>query len=220
MAQNYLVTSWKAMLQMIVNLCGKGYYYYHLTELPINKQNKWGKIDSKIIQKYQTDKSKWQRQRQKRNGIANFYYLRWEHIFVVLRTEGTIFASIMYDDKFSDIRKSPISLKITSLTTFKIQFFKQKKITVYLSGDTYKGLKDNLYDVAKTKNISKIKQAFNQLNGYPAYQGILEQKNQLATFLILQSKKHNCRLKRNELRFHTQKRTLKNYYEAEEESSL
>ncbi|MDA2261840.1 hypothetical protein VSY18_27580 [Bacillus albus] len=213
MAQQYLVASWQAMLQMVVNLCGKGYYYFHITELPIEKQYKWEAIDLKIIGKYQTNKSKWQRQRAKAKGVANFYYLRWQHIILILHTEGRINEDIVYDDKFSDLRQSPIFLKISDLSAFRIQIMNKKKVTVHLSSDTYEGLKATLYNTAKTKNLFKIKLTFNAINGYPAYSGILEQKKQLANYLILQAKKHNIKIKRSELRFNTKKSTVKNYYE-------
>ncbi|NYE08814.1 hypothetical protein F4694_005670 [Bacillus niacini] len=213
--QNYLVSSWQGLIQLLVNLCGKGYYYYHITELPVNKKSKWGDIDAKFIGKYQTDKNKWQRHRQKRKGIANFYYLRWEHLVLVLHTEGMVPREFLYDDKFSDIRRSPVFLKISDLSAFEIQIV-DKKVSVTLSRDTYRGLKDMLYNVAKTKNKYKMKQTFNLINGFPAYKGVLGQKNQLAEYLVAQAKKNGILLKRIELRFNTKLRTLKNYDESEE----
>ncbi|KAB2458505.1 hypothetical protein F8161_18910 [Bacillus cereus] len=210
-AQQYLVSSWQAMLQMITNLCGKGYYHYHLTELPINKKQKWEEIDEKIIGKYKTDKSKWQRQRAKAKGVANFYYLRWKHILLIMHTEGEITEEITYDDRFIDVRQNPIFFKISELTAFRIQKIDDKKITVFLSSNTYKGLKDLIYNVAKTKNTFRMKETFNIINGFPAYSGILEQKNQLAKYLVSQAKKHNVELKRNGLRFNTKKKTVKNF---------
>ncbi|KAF0821514.1 hypothetical protein V7200_23020 [Cytobacillus firmus] len=210
MAQNYLVSSWQSLLKILVNLCGKGYFYYHLTELPVNKKKKWEEIDAKFIKKYQSDKNKWQRQRQKRKGVANFYYLRWEHIVLVLHTEGEVPKEIIYDDKVSDVRQSPIFIKISELSAFRIQFIKDR-VTVFLDSDTYKGLKDSLYNVAKTKSKFKMKQAFNLINGYPAYKGILEQKNHLAEYLVSQAKKHGVTFKRNELRFNTKLEPRKIY---------
>jgi len=208
--QLYLVASWKALLQMVVNLCGKGYYHYHLTELPINKQNKWGEIDNKIIKKYKTNKSKWQRQRAKAKGIANFYFLRWEHIMIILHTEGVVLEEIVYDDKFSDIRQTPIFLKISELSAFGIRF-NQKKVQVTLDKETYQGIKYTLYNAVKSKNIDLIKREFNLINGYPAYHGILVQKNELARYVMEQAKKHQVKINRNELRFYTKKPTVKNF---------
>ena len=210
MAQQYLVTEWKAMLQMVVNLCGKGYRYYHLTELPINKQNQWGEIDEKIISKYKTNKSKWQRQRAKAKGIANFYFLRWEHVMVVLHTEGVVPEEIVYDDKFSDIRQLPIFLKISELSAFRIQIH-QEKIQVTLDKETYRGIKYTLHNAVKSKNVRLIKSEFDLINGYPAYKGILAQKNQLAHYVMEQAKKHHVQIKRTDLRFTTQKKTVKNF---------
>lgn len=229
MAQNYLVASWQGLVQMLVNLCGKGYYYYHLTDLPISKQHKWGDIDVKMIDKYKTNKSKWQRQRQKANGIANFYYLRWEHIMFVLHTSGKEHEEIQKDDKFSDIRQKPILLQITDLTTFRIQFL-EGKIDVTLDRETYVGLKTTLYNVVKTKNIGKIKYEFNKTNGFPAYSGIFKQKKQLAEYVVEQSKKHAVKIQRKDkkgnrnltikdLRLNSRKRTVKNFEDPYEELS-
>ncbi|MBM7693529.1 hypothetical protein JOC77_002969 [Peribacillus deserti] len=210
--QDYLVTSWQALLQMIVNLCGKGYYHYHLTELPVSKQSKWGEIDKKIIKKYKTNKSKWQRHRIKAKGVANFYYLRWQNIMVILHTQGSVSDEIVYDDRFSDIRQSPIYLKISEMSAFRIQLTREHKVRVYLTKDTYRGLKDILYNASKTGNIYRMAQTFNIINGFPAYSGIIEQKKRLANYLISQAKRNNVHLSWRNLRFNTKKNTVPNFY--------
>ncbi|MYL69236.1 hypothetical protein GLW00_00130 [Halobacillus litoralis] len=221
MAQEYkyLVVSWKAMLQMVINLCGKGYYYYHLTELPVNKEDKWDEIDKKLIGKYKSNKSKWQRQRAKAKGVANFYYLRWEHLVLILHTEGKILKEITYDDKFKDFRYSPLFLTISELITLRIQHL--DKVEVTLAKSTYKGFKDSLYNTVKTQDDKEIKKEFNLLNGLPSYSGIHRQKIQLAEFVVRKAKEHGvktssikggkCNLTIKHLRFNTRKKTVKNF---------
>ena len=119
MDTNYMCVSWQALLQMIVHLVGRGYYFYCLTHLPENKRARWNSIDRKLIDRYQTDKSKFQRARCKSKKIANFYYLRWENISILLHTTGEL-RNIEYIDHFSDIRRQSILLAISEFISFSI----------------------------------------------------------------------------------------------------
>lgn len=165
------------------------------------------KIDRKLIEKYDCDKSKYERARLKKKKIANFYYLRFHNVFLILHTEGDIRDNIVYDDKFKDIRdkKSQISIKISDLTTIDIFMgaFKKggtRKVTVKLNKSTYRGIKDSLYIAARTKNINLMKREFDKLNGYPAWSGIIEQKVKLAKYLEKQARSHRVDLKKEDLR--------------------
>jgi hypothetical protein len=208
----YVCASWQGLLQQLVYLIGRGYFFYHVTYLPVNKKEKYSQIDAKLIGKYKTDKTKWQRSRLKAKGVANFYYLRWKHVAVILHTLGEQEDEIIYDDKFLDIRKNPLLLKISELVAFNIQIV-DRRVTVKLAKDTYEGLRIELHQVAKTKSKEKMAKAFDRINGFPAWAGIIVQKRRLAWYLCEQAKKHNIQLDQSELRFVDQRKPVKVFQE-------
>ena len=217
MDTNYMCVSWQALLQMIVHLVGRGYYFYCLTHLPENKRARWNSIDRKLIDRYQTDKSKFQRARCKSKKIANFYYLRWENISILLHTTGEL-RNIEYIDHFSDIRRQSILLAISELISFSIGINAiqskgetKTKVFVRLSRESYRGVKNELVECAKSKNKYLMKLVYDRLNGLPAYSGIIDQKRNLAKFLSRQAKRHGSDFKSSQLRIHTRLKKHKVY---------
>jgi hypothetical protein len=204
METRYLCENWQGLLQMIVYLTSRGYYYYCLTLLPINKKDKWPTIDQKLICRYQTSKSKFQRARAKLKKHANFYYLRWGNVAIILHTEGKI-EGIEYADKFDDIRIRQMVLPISELITFTVSTLpnKGRKVCVRLSRETYRGFKAVLADVASTKNIAQMKSEFQKINGLPAYSSVIEQKRNLARYLVKKAQRHQIALKASALRVST-----------------
>src|SRR5690625_3173035 len=171
----YLCSSWKGFLQQIVSQLAFGYEYYHITIYPEKKKDKWLQIDKKLIHKYQTKKSKFQRSRIKSKGFANFYFLRWENIAVILHSGGNISNDIVYDDKFKKLSENPMFLKISERITLKIQKskIKNKKVDVFLKKESYQNIKEQIYEVVtKTKRKENIITEFKKLNGLPSYRGI------------------------------------------------
>src|SRR5690625_4941401 len=178
----YLCSSWKGFLQQIVSQLAFGYEYYHITIYPEKKKDKWLQIDKKLIHKYQTKKSKFQRSRIKAKGFVNFYFLRWENIAVILHSDGNISKDITYDDKFKNLGKNPMLLKISERITFKIQIsnIRNKKIDVFLEKESYQNIKEQIYEIAiKTKRKENIINEFKKLNGLPSYRGINQQQSNL-----------------------------------------
>ena len=222
MSTNYEVESWQGLIQMTVNLIGRGYHFYHITYLPVEKEHKWKAIDKKLIEKYKTDKSKYQRARQKNNGVANFFYLRWENIAVILHTKGKILDDIGKDDRFDDVRKKPCVFKINTEVAFRIGLKNVKgenktKVDIRLDKDTYKRIKEVLLDVANSGKAYLIKREFNKINGFPAYAGIVEQKANLRTFVIERARQNHIYLKVSDLRFYTKRHTVKVWKNEESE---
>lgn len=217
MDTNYMCVSWQALLQMIVHLVGRGYYFYCITHLPEHKRARWSSIDRKLIARYQTDKSKFQRARCKSKKTANFFYLRWENISILLHTAGEL-GNIEYIDHFTDIRHQPIHLAISDLISFAIGVNAMQtkgeiknKVFVRLSRESYRGVKDELAECAKSTNKYIMKMAYDRLNGLPAYSGIINQKRNLAKFLSIQAKRHGSDLKASQLRIHTRLKKHKVY---------
>lgn len=212
----YLCESWQGFIQQIVFLVSRGYYFHCVTIFPEAKREKWEQIDAKLFGKYQAEKSKWQRSRAKIKGIANFYYLRWEHLAIIMHTAGEIIPDIVYDDDFKDIRnkKGRIHLQISDLVGLEVYMgdFKEggvQKPTVKLDKVTYTGFKDSIEDVINTKNIGLIIKEFDKINGIPAWSGIIKQKRNLANFLVRKVHQHQLPLNNEQLRINTYRKPVK-----------
>ena len=206
---NYLCKSWQGLIQMSVYLVSRGYYWYCLTEYPEKKRDSWAKIDQKLIEKYDADKSKFQRARQKQKyGMANFYFLRWESVSVIFHSKGKFSEKVTYNDTFYDIRKKP--LKITISDNIEMVIYEENETTsVRLSRESYRGFKACLIDVCKLKEQKEIIKEFNKINGLPAWRGIIEQKQLLASFTVREARKHQVWLRKEALRIKTQRTPVK-----------
>lgn len=213
MNTKYLTNTWQGLLQMIVFLVGHGYHYYHIEYLPAKKQDKYVEIDRKIITKYQTEKTKYQRAYAKRKKLANFMYLRWENIAIILHTNGSFAEGIIADDKFNDVKHQPIFLKISDLVAFDIQFVNKKgqaerTVTVRMSREMYQGQKDHLFTIAQTKSKKIMIAEYDKLNGLPAWAGIIAQKRRLAQHLVKMAEKNFVQLEQRELRINDKRKIV------------
>lgn len=203
---NAICQNWQGLIQMLVYLFSRGYYFYCPIILQAHKQEKWTTTDAKLIDKYNISRSKFQRCRRKQKGLASFYYLRWQAVGCILHTQGDI-QDVPYDDTFFDIRQKPLTIPLTETTQLIIYTCATKDgkvhISVRMTPAMIKGLKAVLSEVAKSKNIKQMKYEFNKMNGLPAYTGIIEQKQNLAKHLIKQAQKHQVSLKASNLRINT-----------------
>lgn len=204
---NTICLSWQGLLQMLVYLLSRGYYFYCPIQLSMDKQEKWEKTDAKLMQKYQVSRSKFQRCRRKEQGYANFYYLRWQQLGFILHSQGILAEGLCYDDTFNDIRRQALQLSISENTTLSI--YVQRAIgnkifvSARMSPAMFRGAKAALSSVARSKSIKQICYEFNKLNGIPAYAGIIQQKRSLATYLVKQAHRHQLPLKASQLRIYT-----------------
>lgn len=180
--QPYLVKSWQALMQQLVFLAGQGYTYYYVAYLPLHKKEKFDSIDKKLIAKYQTNVSKYQRYRIKQKNQANFMYLRWEHIAVILHTNGNI-PQIEGMDSFRSLRDGSMTIQLSKYLALSV-VMQNGKTTVRFSRESYRTLKAHIATYAKHKQKGKIIETIQKLNGVPAYKGVFEQKKQLVEFAI------------------------------------
>lgn len=184
------------MLQQIVYLVSKGYIYYHVGEIPLNKANKAKNIDTKIIEKYNIDLSKDQRRRRKQKGLANYYYLRWKNQFVILHTDGKRDAE---DDKFHNIKTykgSDERLRIAIGSKLSLDVVnRNNSITVVLDRLTYLEMKGDIDELVKYKKIKALHEYFKRLNSIPAWSGIVQQKFELQHEVYRLAKKYNLNTK-------------------------
>ena len=185
-------------IDYIINCISNGkYLYYQLSYIPNEKaENKefLAKLDSKVMEKYQTNKTKNQRLTLRRQKKARFISVRYKNILIIMRTEGDF--EIGKNEKWLDIRKNKIELKISNFTTYRIGLGKAKAskgkslnsvITVSLGANTYNTIKLSCLDAIRyKKSIRKLIYEFNKINGYNGWNGINTQKIQLRDYLIIE----------------------------------
>lgn len=220
---NYLCNRWQGLLETIVNFVSQGYVYYHISYLPVTKLNIAHNVDQKMLKKYNLiGDTKDKRYHRKKQGLANFRYLRWEHIIVVLHTEGIIIPkgeednysttfkafqakkySVVCDDNFRNIHLSPMALAISDEVSFEVRYFAKKdvgeKVTVRLSKQLFRNKKAELAEYAEKKAKNSIIYVFKALNNFPAWRGIIIQKRELYRFVMAQARKHSFAFSKNEL---------------------
>lgn len=203
--QPHLVATWQALMQQLVFLAGQGYTYYYIAYLPLHKKEKFDSIDKKLIAKYQTNVSKYQRYRFKQKNQANFMYLRWEHIAVILHTNGDI-PPIEGIDSFRDLRDGSMTIQLSKYLALSV-VMQNGKTTVRFSRESYRTLKTHIATYAKHKQKNKIIETIQKLNGVPVYKGIFEQKKQLVEFAVSELEQYGVYTTSNEFRV-TNKRKL------------
>jgi hypothetical protein len=196
--QPYLVANWQALMQQLVFLSGQGYIHYYVAYLPKEKEHKFPTIDKKLIAKYQTNVSKYQRYRLKQKNRANFIYLRWEHIAVILHTNGDI-PVIEEMDTFKSIKDSPIPIQLSKYLSLSV-VWDNGKTTVKLHKESYRTFKMMIEGYAKQQLKRKIIETIQKLNGIPAYRGIVEQKELLVEYALKQLEFHGTSANKNEFR--------------------
>lgn len=207
MRQPYLVESWQGFLQQTVFLVSRGYHHYCLTRYPESKKERWTQIDRKLIGKYQTDKNRFQRARQKNKGLRNYYFFRWGNLAILMHTAGGLPPDVMHDDLFRDCRNKAERL-LVAFGTVSLWVMPPEdpnnsgRTTVRMSREFYREFKNGLLEVAKRRDRRGLIYEFNKINGFPAWAGMIAQKKRLADFVIRTSRKHEIwpAINRDELR--------------------
>lgn len=205
-----IVSDWMQFVRQILNYAGHGYVYYSYTKIPVEKENKIKQIEKKIISKYpmcEWDKDK--RYRAKKNGKANYAYIRWGLHFVMLRTEGQ--ECIPEDpERFKSFSDEPLVFDVGEWIKIKISKAKTgKKYTAYLAKSSYRSIKALLQENIEHKQKDVFFKNYNKLQELPAFSGILEQMEKLRLFCRNKWKKYKSK---KEKRIVIDKLVLKKVY--------
>ena len=204
----YFIDKWQAFVQQIVYLVGRGYKEYCVVLYPAQKEHKYKNIDEKLIKKYQCDLNKNQKYYRKQKGYANYVFLRYEGIAIILKTKGEIHSKTNEDDVFLDVLRNPISIELSSNMCLEIKIAqervkneigKDKKsgkkvilkehISVYLSNKTYNDVLYTCLELLDDKRFKQMCTTFNNLNGLPAWAGIIEQRWRILNEIKMAAKK-------------------------------
>jgi len=211
MRKVYLCVSWQGLIQQTVALLGLGYKKYQLLS-PAGSltDERWRKIDKRIIKIFDlSGQTRNTRYKNKKCGIANFIYLRWENIAIILRTQGEI-KDYQETEKFLDISKG-IIIRISDEISFKIGYAAGEagKITCRLEKHCFQELLGDLLILLEHKKINELIYRFSILNNLPAYKGIIEQKHQIRNTVLKNAKKHNIKLNMENFFIFTRKKMYK-----------
>ena len=185
-------------IDYIVNAVSNGkYLYYQISYIPLEKavnEDYLSKLDEKMGNKYNANLNKNQRLNLRRKDQARHLYVRYKNIIVLLKTEGI--TEVAKNEKWKDIRKEKINLKISENVTYLIGLGQSKasknktlesKITVTLSKETLNLIKLSCLDAIRyKKSIRKLYFEFNKLNGFNGWAGINQQKKQLRDYLVIE----------------------------------
>ncbi|MDM0907066.1 hypothetical protein QTI73_15360 [Clostridium perfringens] len=185
------------VIDYLVNAISNGkYLYYQVSYIPETKLDDkefLNRLDTKIREKYQTNKTKSERLNLRRRNMARFLAVRYKHILILLKTEGA--SEIGVNEKWEDIIKQKIELKISKYTSYLIglgvskkQGVKHKtlpsKVTVTLSNETYNLIKMSCIEAIRVKkSIPLLLYEWNKINGFNGWSGINLQKQQLRDYL-------------------------------------
>lgn len=191
MSEKYLIGEggWNAFVQQIQHLVARGYTEYHLVHYPEHKEDKYLKIDGKLIGKYDANLNKDKVYYNKEKKRANFKFLRHGNTAIILKSKGDLAKNIILDDVFEDVKNEKIRIEIGERTAFLIGYDDQKKVTVYLGKETYREVRATCLEYIRRKNYQKAIAAYNQLNALPAWGGIVEQKIKMKERLIRELRK-------------------------------
>jgi hypothetical protein len=209
----YLCSSWQGFIQQLAHNLTHGYSYYHYYKLDEKRRNKLYQIDTLMISRFETDKSKDKRYHHRKAGKANYFYLRYDLQIVIQRSEGEETDEKRLEQKFKDIRKEPIEISIGDEITLKLHFTANEGFTVHFTKACYRNLKIKF---AEQRQTNQVKYWFNALNGIPAYSGIIEHKRRLLDYIIKTARKHGISLTRSDFRLTTRRKIYKVFEDNED----
>ena len=145
--------------QLAVAYVANGYWFYVHGWIPLNKDPET--VDSKLIEKYGIDVSKWERARRKKAGRANLQYLRHGRHFVLIATHGL---HPFFDEEavnIRDIRRVPFKLGGYSVS------HRNGHASVRIDQEAYKRLKVYLTDLAPRRSVEHMIEEFRMLEFEP-----------------------------------------------------
>lgn len=175
-SEKYLVVSWVAFTQQLQHLIARGYEEYCVVSYPEKKEDKFEKIDRKLISKYNANLDKDKSYYRKKKKICNFKFLRFGNQAMILKTKGKIEEGIVLDDTFKHVKKEKMVIPIGDKASLNIGYDNEKKVSVFMTKEMYREVKYTCFEYIDAKKFVKAIETFNRLNALPSWGGIVEQK--------------------------------------------
>lgn len=211
----YEPTSWQGFIQQLILLMGSGYRHYCFVQYPEHKQDKFKKIDKKLIKRYEADMQKNQLWRNKKEGNANFKFLRFETNAVILMATSDFKnrntktkEGIIIDDDFLSIEQKPLTLEFGKELSLRIHTL-NGKVTMSMSQKMFRNKKAEFLELAARKKPNLAIYEFGKLNGIPTYRGNFLQKMELLDVLVTELKRHNIKVTKNQFYIKNQRTKFK-----------
>lgn len=175
---------WKEFTKLVLNHAGHGYVEYCSFVIPTKKMSKVESIDRKILCKYpEIAFSKDQRYRRKKARQANFIYLRWQNIGIMLRTEGEV-ATRQDPEKFERLDLVPLTFAVGSMLEIKVGKAKAgRNYTAFLSKKCFRTIKGILRENVRHRRLAVAENYWQRLSKLPAFSGILGQTRELTKWI-------------------------------------
>jgi len=185
MSEKYLIGEggWNAFVQQIQFYVSRGYTEYHLVKYPEHKQDKYLKIDQKLIEKYNANLNKDKAYYNKKENYCNFKFLRHGDAAIILKSKGNLRKNIVLDDVFQSVENEKIAVQIGEKVTLVIGY-DEMKVTVFLDKKTYREVRATCLEYMDRQKYQKATDTFNQLNALPSWGGIVEQKIKMKKYLV------------------------------------
>lgn len=160
----HLAQSEQAFIQQLaVYYVAWGYRFYVVGKIPDHKDPL--KTDSRIIEKYDIAKSKFQRARQKAQGIASIQYLRFDRFFVIIATKGKHEFIAQEQNQIKDIRHTPLLFDNHSISS-KLGKDGNFHASVSLEQNYYRDLKAYFLGISSSSHRSSS-QIIKEINALP-----------------------------------------------------
>jgi len=197
-------------IELLRHRVSYGYvFYYIFTQKKPEKNNEIAKYYKSHLKKYQRT------YRRQVLGLRNYFYMYFQGIGIVLANDGQPDPDLSHIEKFfKDIRKEPLHLRVSDITELIIHAQPRSnkrtlKVNIYLSKDTIQIIKANLLQTLKLnanppKNRAKQAKTAVQrawlVNGYPSFNGLLEQKKELRDWYIKEARIRGINLSQNDIK--------------------
>jgi hypothetical protein len=141
--------------QLAVSYLSHGYYFYVTGWIPEGKDPR--PIDSKLIQRYQIDRTKWDRARRKVAGQANLHYLRHDRFFLLLASHGQHVFFEQEGKRIRDARRVPVKFAGYAVS------HRGGHSHVRIEQEQYKCVKAYLLDMALHRSAAHLERALGTL---------------------------------------------------------
>ena len=165
MSYQYIATSVAGFVQQLaVQYIRHGYFYYVAGHVPPGKLPEH--IDAKLIEKYDIDKSRWQRARRKVAGKGNVHYLRYASFWVLIANAGEHLFFEREASIIRDIRREPIAFAGYSIG-YRRSIHGTFHASVRIHQNEYRWLKSYMCQLAVRSTAEELHQEFQMLRFEP-----------------------------------------------------
>lgn len=148
-----VATSVEGLVQQVACCYLPHGYWFHVSGYVPERKDP-AALDSKLVDRYGIDLSRWARVRRKRSGLANLHYIRHGRFFLLLATHGRHPFFEQEGSQVRDARRSPVRYAGYSLS------FRGGHAHVRIDLEEYRSLKAMLLDLAVRRPRGELASVF------------------------------------------------------------